>query len=77
MANDMHDIDDVERLMPGFLTATREWFRLYKVPDGEPPNDFAFDGKYRNRQYVPSSQILTDMISLTSIHPQSRPRHHR
>jgi len=49
-ANDMHDIDDVERLMPGFLTATREWFRLYKVPDGEPPNDFAFDGKYRNRQ---------------------------
>ena len=76
MANDMHDIDDVERLMPGFLTATREWFRLYKVPDGEPPNDFAFDGKYRYRQYVPS-QILTDMICLTSIHLQIRSKHDR
>jgi inorganic pyrophosphatase len=51
-AAELHDIDDVERLMPGYLTATREWFRLYKVPDGDPENEFAFDGQYRNREYV-------------------------
>ncbi|KAJ9637630.1 hypothetical protein H2204_004779 [Knufia peltigerae] len=52
MAKDMHDIGDVERLMPGFLTATREWFRLYKVPNGNPPNDFAYDGKFQNKKFA-------------------------
>jgi hypothetical protein len=22
-----------------------EWFKIYKMPDGKPPNEFAFDGK--------------------------------
>ncbi|KIW20425.1 hypothetical protein PV08_01000 [Exophiala spinifera] len=52
MAQNMHDIDDVDRIMPGFLTATREWFRLYKVPDGSPPNDFAYDGNYQSKTFA-------------------------
>lgn len=38
------DIRDVEKHMPGFLSATVEWFRVYKIPDGKPPNKFAFNG---------------------------------
>ncbi|KIW70444.1 hypothetical protein PV04_02713 [Phialophora macrospora] len=49
---ELHDINDVERLMPGYLAATREWFRLYKFPDGHPKNDFAFGGHYRNREFA-------------------------
>ena len=26
-AADLNNLEDVERLMPGFLTATRDWFR--------------------------------------------------
>ena len=28
---------------------TYEWFRDYKVPDGKPQNQFAFDGKAKNK----------------------------
>ena len=27
-------INDIKRLKPGYLEATVEWFRRYKVPDG-------------------------------------------
>lgn len=50
MAKDMHDIGDVERLMPGLLTSTREWFRLYKVPNGSPANEFAYHGRYQDKK---------------------------
>lgn len=52
MAAQMQDIQDVDRLMPGYLGATREWFRLYKVPDGMPENQFGFKGEYQDRDYV-------------------------
>ena len=32
-------MDDVEKHLPGYLKATVEWFRLYKVPDGKPENN--------------------------------------
>ena len=50
VASDMHDINDVERLMPGYLTATRQWLRLYKVPDGMSETKFAFKGKYKDKK---------------------------
>ena len=31
------------------LTKIREWFRDYKIPDGKPPNEFAFDGRYLSK----------------------------
>merc|ERR1719440_2516444 len=39
-ASDLNDVDDVERLLPGTISAVREWFRTYKIPDGKPPNVF-------------------------------------
>lgn len=33
----LNDIDDVEKHLPGTLSAVREWFRTYKIPDGKPP----------------------------------------
>lgn len=38
--------------MPGFLDATREWFKVYKVADGKPLNEFAFDGEFQNRDFA-------------------------
>lgn len=43
------DITDVQRLKPGYLEATVNWFRLYKVPDGKPENLFAFNGEFKDK----------------------------
>lgn len=43
------DIDDVRQLKPGYLEATVDWFKRYKVPDGKPENQFAFNGEFKDR----------------------------
>lgn len=43
------DISDVERLKPGYLEATVDWFRRYKVPDGKPENEFAFNAEFKDK----------------------------
>ncbi|XP_058262805.1 inorganic pyrophosphatase 2, mitochondrial isoform X2 [Hemibagrus wyckioides] len=51
-AADFNDIEDVRRLKPGYLEATVDWFRMYKVPDGKPENQFAFNGEFKNRDFA-------------------------
>ncbi|KAK2172742.1 hypothetical protein NP493_934g00050 [Ridgeia piscesae] len=38
--------------MPGFLKATNEWFRIYKIPAGKPENQFAFNGEAKNKSFA-------------------------
>ncbi|KAJ2955687.1 hypothetical protein NQZ79_g8347 [Umbelopsis isabellina] len=46
------DIEDVEKYFPGLLRATNDWFRIYKIPDGNPENEVAFDGKAKNNVII-------------------------
>jgi len=52
LASKLNDVEDVERHLPGLLRATNEWFRIYKIPDGKPENQFAFTGECKNKAYV-------------------------
>ena len=52
LASKLNDIEDVERHLPGLIRATNEWFRIYKIPDGKPENQFAFSGEAKNRRYA-------------------------
>ncbi|GCE99641.1 inorganic pyrophosphatase [Zygosaccharomyces mellis] len=52
LAPKLNDIEDVERYCPGLLRATNEWFRIYKIPDGKPENQFAFSGEAKNKKYA-------------------------
>ncbi|XP_069946810.1 inorganic pyrophosphatase isoform X2 [Cherax quadricarinatus] len=52
LAPQLSDISDVEKHMPGFLKATVEWFRIYKIPDGKPENQFAFNGVAKDRDFA-------------------------
>mgnify|MGYP001861058682 CR=1 FL=1 len=36
-------------MKPGYLEATVDWFRRYKVPDGKPENQFAFNGEFKDK----------------------------
>jgi len=51
IANELNSITDIELKMPGLLKATVEWFKLYKIPSGKPPNVFAFDGKIMDTNF--------------------------
>eukprot|EP00040_Diaphanoeca_grandis_P031585 m.189286 g.189286 ORF g.189286 m.189286 type:complete len:286 (-) comp32369_c3_seq3:1835-2692(-) len=51
-ASKMNDIDDVDKVFPGHIAATSEWFRIYKIPAGKPANSFAFDGEAKNKEFA-------------------------
>lgn len=42
-------------MKPGYLEATVDWFRRYKVPDGKPENQFAFNGEFKDKVGPPFS----------------------
>src|SRR5690606_25316543 len=52
LASKLNDIEDVKTHCPGLIEATRDWFKYYKVPDGKPTNEFAFDGEAKGRDYA-------------------------
>jgi len=52
LAPKLNDIEDVERHLPGLIRASNEWFRIYKIPDGKPENQFAFSGEAKNKRYA-------------------------
>ncbi|KAL6431941.1 hypothetical protein ACFW04_007398 [Cataglyphis niger] len=52
LANQMNDINDIEKHYPGLLKATIEWFKIYKIPDGKPENQFAFNGEAKPRDFA-------------------------
>jgi len=51
-AASLNSLEDVHNHMPGFLDATRDWFRIYKMPDGKPENKFAFNGEFKDAEFA-------------------------
>jgi len=51
-AAEMNDIGDVDKVMPGLISLTVEWFRIYKIPAGKPENEFAFNGECKNKEFA-------------------------
>ncbi|KAG2186967.1 hypothetical protein INT44_003195, partial [Umbelopsis vinacea] len=58
LADKLSDIGDVQKHLPGLLEATHQWFRIYKIPDGKPENQFAFGGKAQGRDYA--TQVIME-----------------
>ena len=58
LADKLNDIEDIERHLPGFIDATRDWFRIYKKPDGKPENEFAFEGAAKDKAYA--TKVIED-----------------
>ena len=34
------------------MKATVEWFKIYKMPDGKPANEFAFNAEPKNKEFA-------------------------
>jgi len=58
LAEKLNSLEDIETEMPGFLDNTREWFRIYKMPDGKPENRFGFDGEFKDADFA--NQIIDE-----------------
>ncbi|GLT96948.1 hypothetical protein SLE2022_145380 [Rubroshorea leprosula] len=54
----VNDVNDVDKHFPGTLTAIRDWFRDYKIPDGKPANKFGLGNKAANKDYA--LKIITE-----------------
>ncbi|KAB0800652.1 inorganic pyrophosphatase [Photinus pyralis] len=52
LANDINDVGDLDKHFPGLLKATVEWFKIYKIPDGKPENQFAFNGEAKPADFA-------------------------
>ncbi|XP_071439871.1 uncharacterized protein Nurf-38 [Hetaerina americana] len=52
LAEYLNDVEDIEKKLPGLLKATVEWFKIYKVPDGKPENQFAFNGEAKGKKFA-------------------------
>merc|ERR1712029_601303 len=53
-ASKLNDISDVKTHKPGLVEATVEWFKYYKVPDGKPVNEFAFNNEAKDKAFAVS-----------------------
>lgn len=67
-AAQLNDIGDVDKVFPGLLKATVEWFKIYKIPDGKPENQFAFNGEAKNAAFALSTitevhQFWTSLVN--------------
>jgi len=51
-ADKLNDIGDVKKHCPGLIEATVEWFKYYKVPDGKPVNEFAFNDEAKDKAFA-------------------------
>uniref|UniRef100_UPI00398E71BB inorganic pyrophosphatase-like isoform X2 n=1 Tax=Pristiophorus japonicus TaxID=55135 RepID=UPI00398E71BB len=63
-----NDINDVRKYKPGYLEATVDWFKLYKIPDGKLENQLGFNGEFKNRDFAigvikSTHQNWNDLIS--------------
>merc|ERR1712176_646981 len=43
LANEIHSLDDLERVKPNTLNRLRDWLKRYKTSDGKPENSLASD----------------------------------
>lgn len=53
-------IEDVRKVKPGHLEATVDWFKKYKVPDGKPENQFAFNGQFKDKVAYHSRLLMKE-----------------
>lgn len=62
VADQVNDVSDVEKHFPGLLKASVEWFKIYKIPDGKPENQFAFNGEAKPAAFA--IKIVEEVIAL-------------
>ncbi|OMH86325.1 Inorganic pyrophosphatase [Zancudomyces culisetae] len=48
ISNNVRSVGDLESVFPGLLSATKNWFTDYKIPDGKPKNSWGLEGQAKD-----------------------------
>ena len=59
LSSEISTIADLEEHMPGKVDSIVSWFKTYKMPDGKPMNEFAFDDQAKDADFA------HDVVKLT------------
>lgn len=70
-ADKFNDIEDVRKHKPGYLEATVDWLKSYKVPDGKPENQFGFNGEFKNQEFAMEVIKVTHDFWKDMVHKRS------
>jgi len=60
--SEISNANDLEKEFPGELESIYEWFRDYKIPSGDPPTDFGYNGTCVHGEMV--DQVLQSTNAL-------------
>ncbi|CEG49305.1 inorganic pyrophosphatase [Plasmopara halstedii] len=53
LAANVNDLSDLQNTpLRDIVSQVYRWFRDYKVPDGKPPSDFAFNGDAQSKDFA-------------------------
>lgn len=52
IAAKLNDAEDIEKHLPGKLKEVFEFLRDYKIPDGKPANQFAFNSELKDKKFA-------------------------
>jgi inorganic pyrophosphatase len=52
IAKYLDNISSLNKYQPGMLDAIRDWLENYKTSDNKPKNKFAFNGKYKDKNFA-------------------------
>jgi len=52
LAEKLNDASDIEKVMPGKLNEVFTFLRDYKIPDGKPANQFAFNNELKDKKFA-------------------------
>ena len=51
-AKNISTMDDLNTVFPNLLETVKLFFTVYKVPSGNPENEFAFDGEFQDADFA-------------------------
>ena len=49
---ELNEVEDVFRVIPGRIEDVREWFKMYKTAEGKGVNEYGFDGRAMGREFA-------------------------
>ena len=52
VADQVNDIDDIEKVLPKKISRVREWFKMYKTAEGKEENEYAYNGEAKGKDFA-------------------------
>jgi inorganic pyrophosphatase len=73
-ADQMNDIEDVEKVKPGLLKDLQKWVKNHKIPAGKPASQLALDGKFLGKSSAENIISETNRLWKELVESENNPQ---